>query len=438
MSEETPNTRITELEARSRELEGEIEEKDNEIIEYLYKLEQLEAQVMQLEQLVPESKIKGKKKKAVESKMTLKLKEKDEEIRDLKDRMGFLRKENVRQQQELTKLKKSQENSSVIRVEDLRKKLPLNVLVKELQDKVNKQKSEINQFQATIKQAEESIEKVSQYESIIQTYKTDINGLNQKIKELSITSENEGGDSIAKNLIEDLQHQLNKSKMEIIDLKQKLSKKSKKAVKKSDAKEIKILEKQNKELKELIDSKNQEIEKLKNGMPLKGEIPATSGQSDAGSSEMMKTLKEDLQNQLNKSKLQVRSLQEQINKYKSGDTPGTSNSQKELEGNLKMQREMAMFLQKQLKTKDEEIETIKNEAVQIKKRYRQLENQLKLRDQKLSEIQKQYDGQTIRAPPQPQEDPHLSLRLRELKGMVQDLEKQNVEQRLEISQLRKK
>jgi hypothetical protein len=103
-----------------------------------------------------------------------------------------------------------------------------------------------------------------------------------------------------------------------------------------------------------------------------------------------------------------------------------------------MQREMAMFLQKQLKTKDEEIETIKNEAVQIKKRYRQLENQLKLRDQKLSEIQKQYDGQTIRAPPQPQEDPHLSLRLRELKGMVQDLEKQNVEQRLEISQLRKK
>jgi hypothetical protein len=53
-------------------------------------------------------------------------------------------------------------------------------------------------------------------------------------------------------------------------------------------------------------------------------------------------------------------------------------------------------------------------------------------------MQKQIDSQIIRTPSRPQEDPHLSLRLRELKGMVQDLEKKNVEQRSEIAQLRKK
>ncbi|MHA1932285.1 MAG: hypothetical protein ACW96X_07070, partial [Promethearchaeota archaeon] len=229
------------LEARIRELEEELAEKDNELIEYLYKLEQLEASVTQLEQLVPEGKKKGKKKQAAQSKMALKIKEKDEESRDLKDRMGFLRKENVQLQQELEKLKKEikvlREGSSVIRVEDLRQKPPLNVLAKELQDKVNKQKSEINKLQFKIKQAEEFGEKEKEYENIIETYRSEINELNQKLKELSTASSSESGDSIAKKLIDDLQKQLNKSKREIIDLKQKLSKKTKKSEKKSDSKE---------------------------------------------------------------------------------------------------------------------------------------------------------------------------------------------------------
>ncbi|MFW9824519.1 MAG: hypothetical protein ACFFE4_16365, partial [Candidatus Thorarchaeota archaeon] len=149
-------------------------------------------------------------------------------------------------------------------------------------------------------------------------------------------------------------------------------------------------------------------------------------------------LKEDLQNKLNKAKLEIRSLQDQLSRYKSGDVSGTGEPQKELEGKVKMQREMAMFLEKQLKTKEEEIDTIKNEAVQIKKRYRQLETQLKLKDQKLEEMQKQIDSQIIQPSAPPKEDPQLSLRLRELKGIIQDLEKNNIEQRLEIAQLRKK
>ena len=89
MSEEEIN------QTRIRELEDEIAEKDNEIIEYLYKLEQLDAKIAQLEQLIPEEsdkKKKSKKQQAADTKITLKLKEKDELNRDLKDRMGFLRK----------------------------------------------------------------------------------------------------------------------------------------------------------------------------------------------------------------------------------------------------------------------------------------------------------------------------------------------------------
>jgi len=447
MSEDPLKARIRELEARIRELEDEQAEKDNELIDILYQQEQLEAKVIQLEQFVPEGKKKSKKKQAVDSKSTLKLKEKDDEIRDLKNRMGFLRKEKVQLQQEFEKFRKTHEESSVIRVEDLREKAPLNVLVKDLQEMVNKQKSEIYKLQSNLKQTEESIEKIPEYESDIETYKSEINDLNKKLTELSVPSDSESGDSVAKKLIEDLQKQLNKSKREIIEFKHKLSKKTKKSEKKSDTARINKLEDQVKELSVLIETKNNEIKNLKTDHISKGNISGSSDQTDVASSGMIETLKEDLQNQLNKSKLQVKSLQEQVRKYKSGEISGTGETQKELEGKLKMQREMAMFLEKQLKTKEGEIETIKNEAVQIKKRYRQLENQLKLRDQKLNSLQKQVDNQIIQTPTQPtqpnqltqpQKEPQLTLRLRELKNFVQDLEKENLEQRLEIEQLRKR
>lgn len=428
------------LEARIGELEEELADRDNEIIDYLYKLEQLDAEITELQTLAPEEsgKKKSKKKQAFNSKLALKFKEKDEDIRDLKDRMGFLRKEKVRLQQEFDKFRKLHEESNVIRVEDFRQQAPLNALVKDLQDIVNKQKSEITQLRRHVKEAEKFDEKLKENENLIEIYKSEINDLNLKLKEPGSPSDSESGDSVAKKLIEDLQKQLNKSKREIIEFKQKLSKKAKKSGKKSDIPKINKLEDQVKELNDLIDTKNTEIENLRNEKISKGKISEKSDQIDVVSSEMIKTLREDLQNQLNKSKFQVKSLQEQIMKYKSGEISGTGETQKEMEGKLKMQREMAMFLQKQLKTKEGEIETIKNEAVQIKKRYRQLENQLNLRDQKLNDLQKQIDSQIIRTPTLPQKDPQLSLRLKELKGFVQELEKQNLEQRLEIAQLRKR
>ncbi len=154
---------------------------------------------------------------------------------------------------------------------------------------------------------------------------------------------------------------------------------------------------------------------------------------------MIKTLKEDLQTKLNRAKMQIKTLQDQLNTYRTGTAMDSTGSQKELEGKLKMQREMAMFLQKQLDTKEGEIETIKNEAVQIKAKYRQLENQSRLKDQKLNDLQRQLDSLNIQNQVLPKkEDPDLALRVRELKNKVDNLRKLNNEQRIEISQLRKK
>jgi chromosome segregation ATPase len=363
---------------------------------------------------------KSKKIQAAESRFAYELEEKEKYIRDLKNAMGKLRKDYTQLQQEFEKFKLINKESSVIRVEDFREKSPLNTLVADLQDKVNKQKSLINKLEYQLKESAEFNEKLKEKEDTIEIYKSEINELNQKITDLSSASQIESGESMTKKLIEDLQKELNKSKRQILDLKQKLSKFEKKSKK--------------------PDKKDQEIEKLKNEIKsLKnGEATTDSDQADMASSEVIHTLKDDLQNKLNKSKLEVKVLQEELKKYKTGALSETGGSQKEIEGKLKLQREMAIFLQKQLDAKDGEIDTIKNEAMQIKKRYRQLENQLKLRDQKLNDLQKQVELHTTQTPAQPQEDPHLTLRLRELKSIIDDLQKQNIEQRMEIGQLRKK
>ena len=278
----------------------------------------------------------------------------------------------------------------------------------------------------------------------IEYLKSEILSVNQKIKDLSTASEDKSGASITTKLIDDLQNQLNKSKRQITSLKQKLSKSNKKSKNESHTSDVELLRKELNELKDLLEVKNKETELLKNKVETlqKAEISANFEPDDPPSDDMVKTLREELQNKLNKSKLQIRTLQEQIKRHQARTTKEDGKSLKELEGNLKMQREMAIFLQKQLETKEGEIETIKKEAVQIKKRYRQLENQLKQKDQKLNELQVQFDkklASTIQIQSEKQKmDPNLALRIKELMSMNEDFKKDIIEQRIEISQLRKK
>ena len=431
------------LKNKIRELELELKKKDQEIEHLDDIIEELQDKIMELEdlkKLEDGATKKSKKIQAAESRFAYELEEKDRQIRDLKNSMGFLRKEKVQLQQEVEKMK-SETDSSVIRVEDLRVKSPLNVLVKDLQEKVNKQTSIINKLMSKNTSSEVFGEKLIQKDEEIVILKSEITELNQKLKDLSAPSE-KSSNSIAKKLIEDLQNQLTKAKRQLVELKQKLEKSDKKDKKQEkDVPKIQDFTKEINGLKEKLEAKNNENKILKEEIIAlkKAEIADKLEQNGGPSDDMIKALKEDLQTKLNRSKMQIKALQEQVEKFKTGKPLEYSESQKDLEGKLKMQREMAIFLQKQLETKEGEIETIKNEAVQIKTKYRQLENQSRIKDQKLSELQRQLDSMNIQTQNHPKkEDPDIALRVRELKNKVDNLRKLNNEQRLEISQLRKK
>lgn len=143
---------MTEEEFRARigELEVESDQKEHEIIQYLEKIEQLEDTIMRLELLIPdeEEKSNKKRKKSKDSKSAIRIEEKEKEIRELKDKMGFLRKEKVQLQQKVEQFIKENPNSTVIRIEE--EQQPLEILIKELQDKINKQNFKIKDLQSQL------------------------------------------------------------------------------------------------------------------------------------------------------------------------------------------------------------------------------------------------------------------------------------------------
>jgi len=135
------------LRAKIGKLEVETDQKEHEIIQYLEKIEQLEDTIMRLELLIPDESNK-KRKKSKDSKSAILIEEKEKEIRDLKDKMGFLRKEKVQLQQKVEQFIKENPNSTVIRIEE--EEQPLEILIKELQDKINKQNFVIRDLQSKL------------------------------------------------------------------------------------------------------------------------------------------------------------------------------------------------------------------------------------------------------------------------------------------------
>lgn len=135
------------LRAKIGKLEVETDQKEHEIIQYLEKIEQLEDTIMRLELLIPDESNK-KRKKSKDSKSAILIEEKEKEIRDLKDKMGFLRKEKVQLQQKVEQFTKENPNSTVFRIEE--EEQPLEILIKELQDKINKQNFVIRDLQSKL------------------------------------------------------------------------------------------------------------------------------------------------------------------------------------------------------------------------------------------------------------------------------------------------
>ncbi|MFW9772492.1 MAG: hypothetical protein ACFFEO_10085 [Candidatus Thorarchaeota archaeon] len=164
------NSEINVLKRQITKLETELNKKELEIYEHLETIEHLEDTIMKLESLIPEEdeNKKSKKQKAIDSKLIIELEDREKEIRNLKDRMGFLRKEKAQLQQELEQFKAKNSDSTVIRTESLRAKPPLQVLVSELQDKVNKYKSELEVLKKESIDASEFDDKLKKKEVAIE------------------------------------------------------------------------------------------------------------------------------------------------------------------------------------------------------------------------------------------------------------------------------
>ena len=442
-------TKEDNLEKKVSDLELELIKKDEQFNTYLDKIEGLEVEIMNYEEMFDENAPKKKLKKALEEKLNLEIGGKDREIRELKDRMGFLRMEKIELQKKLDLEIKKTSNSSVINVDEIREKekSPLNSLLQELQDKINKQESIIRRLKSKDIGSDENNEIMREKDEKIEGLTDQIADLKENLEKkptpVEVKPKKTNGD-ISKNLLEDLQNNLNKVKRQNDDLRKKLGKyekKDKKDKKKKDQKEdkdVQELEDQISQLTGELEYKNKEIEKLNTS--------AIHLESLSGPDSLKKVV-EELQTKLNKSKTEITTLQQQLRANQNITTDTLP--QGDAEGKLKIQREMASFLQQQLdeskhaiKTKEEEIATIKNEAIRIKRKYEELDNQLKLKEQKVNDLKTDLDSLRIQIQTQDNTTqavrPEFKLRLKELESLVDDLNKQNIQQRLEISQLRKK
>ncbi|MHA1483609.1 MAG: hypothetical protein ACTSQA_09300 [Candidatus Heimdallarchaeaceae archaeon] len=432
-----------------QELQAELDERNVQLDSLLDKIDDHEVEIMKYEEMFDEKAPKSKTKKAREEKLNLELSGKDHEIRELKDRMGFLRKEKIELQKKYELEVRKNSDSSVISVEKIREKekAPLNVLLQELQDKINKQESIIRKLKSKDLGSDEYNETLKEKDNKIEHLTDQIADLTENLGKTTSDIEiiepeklekhdKPLGNSISKSLLEELQNNLNKAKRHNDELKKKVEKFEKKGTNKTGSEENgQVLELQKKisQLTNELEHKNKTVEE---------KTTSNIYRESKANVNSLKAVVEELKISLSKAKSQITALQQKLaeNQVQKPITESLTPAQPE-EGKLKIQREMAGFLQQQLaeantalKTKEEENITIKTEAIRIKKEYAKLENIIKLKDQKTNELSAQLQTQNTTSTSVP---PDVKLRFNELQSLVDDLRKQNIQQRLEISQLRK-
>ena len=379
--------------ARIIELEQELEDKEQQIIKFLDKIEELEDTILEFQNLISDEnpKTADKKWKRVKySMLEMELEDKEKQIRDLKDSMGFLRKEKIQLQLQLEKYTRKESNSTVIRIEE--KKEPLEALVKDLQNKINKQ-------QMTIAELEEQIRKVG-----IQNLKTQISELRQKLEAVASPDEISEIESLFKATPEQLRKKVIKTNKQIKILENKLEKFKKKS-KKIETANGKSLNEESREIIEKLreESKNKDdkIKELTDKLSESGQDkdPNLTNHGKEFAINPSLELTEELQRKLNKAKIKIKNLQKKLEDYEIWKTPLDENNQDEII--------------KELRTKLERIncqDQVIDELYKISKQIKQL----------------------------PSEDPDFELRINELTNLIEELKIQNTQQRLEISKLRKK
>lgn len=436
---------VEDLKARIKELEEEVQSKEVEIIQKLDRIEQLEDEIMRFESLVPDE---DGKVNSSDSKLAIQMDAKDKQIRELKDKLGYLRKEKIQLQKELEKITKEKNEMSTAKVDNKKGSTPLDSLVNELQTKINRQRLLITKLkqQTMGADAAELNEKLRKKDKEVDILKTELNGVKSKLDEFRDSARSSSADTIRQALTEELQEKLNKAKRQIGELKKQLGKAGKKPKKsKKDKTETAIDDLQDKidELQEQLNSKNAEINKLKTSMDkLKESASSAPEKPAAAPSGPLSGLAEELQSKLSKARIQIKEYKSKLDELQAGNT-GTSEAsmeaQKKLQEEIDKHKELVSNLQEQILKQSEEFGSVKHEATEFKIKCEDLESQVSIKDEKIADLKKQLLDISSQAQTNEisKETPEaLSLRLRELKSMVNDMEKQNIQQRFELNKLK--
>lgn len=423
----------SQLIAEIDQLRKEVNIKDNENSSLVSEIEDLKDTLKIFEEAQAEfgegEAISGDKKLQIE------LEIRDKELRELKNKMGVLRKEKIQIQQQLEQEVKKTGKRVSAPIVGGEGSDALQSLVKDLQGKLNKQRLVITRLK------QENIEKTSLVEVEVR----------KRIK----------GDQDRE--IIDLTSNAETNKKELIELKNLLETKS------AELEKLKAKKKSSKGKK-----KEPEIEAKK------PEVEVKAPEASAQATGTMNVLVKDLQEKLNKARTTVNRLKGELKKSREAPIEEAGESlqeqvfklQTDLEFREKSLAELKsknQVLEEKIKTvdtssydkllsdKNKKIESLSKQIGEDKSQTTEFETQLNERTQKLEALQKSYDEmikknntltkdyENLQAQLSEKEAsieasggaPQQTLRVRELRSMLESFKKQIRQQRVEITTLRK-
>lgn len=386
---------LEQLKAEVEQLKEELDLKKREIDELKTDLEisedsisSFEEELKNLNDLINSAGMK----RAYGKKIQLKLVETEKELRELKNNMGLLRKEKIQLQQQLQLQKQKGSNGMGHIIEIKEEEVPVHNLVKDLTNKLNKQRLLITRLKNEL-------------------------------------SERPSKDDLGKEFTQ-LKLKLENKETEYKDLEEKFEKK----------------EKEIKELKLTINDSRTEPKKGMETGPLSRlvkELQDKLNESKIKNSKLQKKLEEQLQSPKKDNKLQnqISKLESELKK-KAEELDKLLKQNKNLEAKIKTLD--SSKVDKVLTAKTNEITNLTKELYLNKNKIVELQSQLNAMEQKNSSLQNEYIKlqEHLKAPKiEMQEgniDKEQELRIRELRTIIETLKKQIKQQRVEINYLRNK
>ncbi len=341
-------------------------------------------------------------KRAYGKKIQLKLVETEKELRELKNNMGLLRKEKIQLQQQLQLQKQKGSNGMGHIIEIKEEEVPVHNLVKDLTNKLNKQRLLITRLK------NELSERPSKEE--IELLKPSKDDLGNEFTQLKLKLENK--------------------ETELNDLKEKFEKKQ------EEIKELKLT---------INDSRTEPKKGMETGplSRLVKELQDKLNESKIKNSKLQKKLEEQLQSPKKDNKLQnqVSKLESELKK-KEEELDKLLKQNKNLEAKIKTVD--SSKVEKVLTAKTNEITNLTKELYLNKNKIVELQSQLNAMEQKNSSLQNEYLKlqEHLKTPKidikEGNIDKEQELRIRELRTIIETLKKQIKQQRVEINYLRNK